>query len=627
MRDSAAPRRADDPGSGERVAFLDQALWRRLAEAEDEHDYLVAWLTLQCRMVSGCQEAVVLLHEQQEGILVPTAAWPESASRAPSEAMSHAVDSAVAQRAGAARSLAEEGRDSLYAVALPVFFDEELEAVVAMEVACPSRELLPEVMRRLQWGTAWLEALLWRRRAEGQAQHRERIEAAFDLLAPLLDARRLRDAADSLTSELASRLGAQRASLGMLRRGRVRVISLSHTAAPDTRMREVRAIAAAMDEALDQEATLVHPPPPGQVLATLSHAEMLSASAVEAVVSVPLFWGEQAVGAITLEFEDASRIDSHLLDVLEAVAAAAAPVLDSRRRNDRWLLGKAWDSLVAGGAALLGPRHLVGKALALLLVALGSFLWFGTGDFRVTSDALIEGSVQRTLAAPFDGYVAEVSVRPGDLVEEGEALARLDATDQELELLHWRGMERQNQLEYERALAEGDRSAVAVAGARLDQATAQADLALEQIRRSTLVAPFDAYVLSGDLSRSVGVAMSRGEPMLELAPLAAYRVVLMVGEQDIDHIESQQSGRLVLASAPEQPLDFEVERITAVSEPGDGENRFRVEGVIEDREDLTRLRPGMEGVAKVMVDERRLAWIWSHRIIDWFRLKLWRWWP
>jgi hypothetical protein len=35
----------------------------------------------------------------------------------------------------------------------------------------------------------------------------------------------------------------------------------------------------------------------------------------------------------------------------------------------------------------------------------------------------------------------------------------------------------------------------------------------------------------------------------------------------------------------------------------------------------------MEGVAKVKVGERRRGWIWTHRLTDWLRLKLWRWWP
>ena len=37
--------------------------------------------------------------------------------------------------------------------------------------------------------------------------------------------------------------------------------------------------------------------------------------------------------------------------------------------------------------------------------------------------------------------------------------------------------------------------------------------------------------------------------------------------------------------------------------------------------------PGVEGVAKVVVGERRLIWIWTHEAVEWLRLKLWAWLP
>jgi hypothetical protein len=35
----------------------------------------------------------------------------------------------------------------------------------------------------------------------------------------------------------------------------------------------------------------------------------------------------------------------------------------------------------------------------------------------------------------------------------------------------------------------------------------------------------------------------------------------------------------------------------------------------------------MEGVGKIEIDRRRLVWIWTHSIVDWLRLALWRWLP
>ncbi len=34
-------------------------------------------------------------------------------------------------------------------------------------------------------------------------------------------------------------------------------------------------------------------------------------------------------------------------------------------------------------------------------------------------------------------------------------------------------------------------------------------------------------------------------------------------------------------------------------------------------------RPGMTGLAQIDAGERRIFWIWTHRVVDSLRLKLW----
>jgi hypothetical protein len=64
-----------------------------------------------------------------------------------------------------------------------------------------------------------------------------------------------------------------------------------------------------------------------------------------------------------------------------------------------------------------------------------------------------------------------------------------------------------------------------------------------------------------------------------------------------------------------------VARVTPVSTPEDGRNYFRVEARLD--HGIERLRPGMEGVAKVGVGERKLIWIWTRYLLDWARLQVW----
>ncbi len=227
--------------------------------------------------------------------------------------------------------------------------------------------------------------------------------------------------------------------------------------------------------------------------------------------------------------------------------------------------------------------------------------------------------------APFRGFIAEAGARAGDVVSEGQVLCRLDQRDLRLEHSRWSSERQQYVLEHRRAMAERDAAAAKVLDKRINQAEAQLALLDQQLRRATIVAPFEGLVVSGDLSQALGSPVELGEVLFEVAPLDSYRVMLQVDERDIGEIEVGQTGELILTALPGTRLPFVVERITPVSMPLEGRNFFLVEAGLAEATD--RLRPGMEGFGKIEVDRRRLIWIWTHRLVDWVRLKLWAWRP
>jgi len=229
------------------------------------------------------------------------------------------------------------------------------------------------------------------------------------------------------------------------------------------------------------------------------------------------------------------------------------------------------------------------------------------------------------MVAPINGYILETSARAGDLVKQGEVLFSIDDRDLRLEYLKWSSQKKQVERRYRDALAGKNRSEVNIFKAQLDQAEAQLDLLQEQIARTQVAAPFDGVVVSGDLSQRLGSPVSRGEVLLSIAPLNAYRVVLQVDERQISEIASGQVGQLILKALPQQQFPFVIEKITPVSEPLDGRNRFRVEARLTEGMEL--LRPGMEGAGKIMIDRRQLKWIWTHDMVEWFKLWFWYWRP
>ena len=83
-------------------------------------------------------------------------------------------------------------------------------------------------------------------------------------------------------------------------------------------------------------------------------------------------------------------------------------------------------------------------------------------------------------------------------------------------------------------------------------------------------------------------------------------------------------GELTLSAAAEDTFEIVVDKITPVSVSGEGANYFQVEASLVETPEF--LRPGMQGVGKIAVGDRQLLWIWTHKLVDWLRLKLWSWW-
>ncbi|MCK7499147.1 MAG: hypothetical protein MZW92_58205 [Comamonadaceae bacterium] len=77
----------------------------------------------------------------------------------------------------------------------------------------------------------------------------------------LLQRQPLAQAASALASELASTLGFERVSLGLSARSGLTVLALSHGAQFGPRQSLIQALAAAMQEAIDQGASIAYPPP------------------------------------------------------------------------------------------------------------------------------------------------------------------------------------------------------------------------------------------------------------------------------------------------------------------------------------------------------------------------------
>lgn len=590
-------------------------LWRDLAEAGDALAYCQAWLGLLCQDVEGVRSALLLL-DDGSGTFVPAAFWPNRQTD-----MTHL--GAIARRclnecAGQLERSPERG-GALF-VAYPIQQADKLLGTVILEATSRGEPQVQALQRRLHWGAGRLEVLLQARRLEDKDHALERARLALDLAVSVGEQARLDEAAMQLANELATRLGCQRVAIGLEVGGRLRLQAMSGAAWFEKKSDFVVALENAMEEALDQGRTVCHPPigPQAGILA-VAHRDLVSEGAV---CTVPLIVRGSSIGAITC-LSDAVR-DADFLAALEGIAALVAPDLALRRDLNRWLAGRLADKAHWLWLGLLDPRRPSFRVGALALAALVLFFSLYDSEYRVSGRAVVEGQVQRAVVAPFDGFVASAAIRAGQRVKRGDSLATLDERDLLLEERKWQAESEQAERKYRDALAKHERANARILSAQLNEASAQLDLARDKLSRARLVAPFDGIVVSGDLSQMLGSPVEKGKVLFEVAPLDAYRVVIKLPEGDIRDVRTGQSGRIVLAGLSDQSVFFRVKNI-GVATAEEGENLFRIEAELQSPP--PGIRPGMEGVGKVVVGERRLIWIWTHALFDWLSLKLWHWLP
>lgn len=381
-----------------------------------------------------------------------------------------------------------------------------------------------------------------------------------------------------------------------------------------------------MEESADQDATVVLPALDARTpQVALAHEQLLDQHGAGAVCSVPLTHSGKIVGALTFERRRGKPMDAATVALCEDVALLLGPILELERRATESGFERLRARLRDGFAKLTGRGHLELKLLTATAVAGLLLLGMAQGEYRVSANATLEGRVQRAIVAGIEGFIAESNARAGDLVEAGDVLGRLDDRDLLLQRRKLEGRWSQLQTEYREARAAHDRSQASILDAQMEQSTAQLNLIDEQLARTQLLAPFDGVVVEGDLSQSLGAPVERGDVLFEVAPLDGYRIILEVDERDIADTRVGQKGQLALSALPNETFGLTVERVTPVSVAEDGRNYFRVEASLD--EPSAALRPGMEGVGKIGVEQRRYLWIWTHKLVSWLRLWAWSWLP
>lgn len=511
----------------------------------------------------------------------------------PPPAWAALAESAANGRGVAASAVGREGRWVFAALAGPADAPgpPPRPAVLVLEVASALPMDLVLTRERMAFLGALAEAAATEAVLQARAPQALAAAAAEALLATPDRAQGLHDAASLLARS--GLPGAERVAIVLPAR---RQAGLSDQPVLEMGTDLARRLMAVAQEATDRGAARLALPsaaltPPEQALA--------DAFGPQPMLSVPA----QGGGAVLLvTFPQGTPVD-------EAAAQRLAPIAT--------LLG----ALAEGPRARHGtPRHrLVLATVALLLVALALLPRAAVVDAPV----VLRPERAQTVTAPFDALLEASVAQPGDSVAESVTpLARLATRDVELELAAARARSANDLRDAAVARAAGQPAQEQISLLSAQRTEAQVALLENRLRLADIRAPSDGVIIAGDLRRSLGQPLSRGQVLFEIALPGPLRAEVLVLDEDILAVREGQPVRFTTAAEPDRVREAVVERIRPMAEVVEGRNVFRVVARLDGAE-AAELRPGMEGWAHI--ETGRTTWLAALLRDPVRRLRRWLW--
>ena len=509
---------------------------------------------------------------------------------------------------------------ALMMVAYPLKIAEEVFANLAVEIRAEMSQQTA-IKALLDWSNSWLDLLLNKTEIK-QRQPHEKQELIFSTLTAGLRADSIDNALGAVAENFSTVFSCHRVCIGVWKHQHIELANFNEVSKSDTHPSLGQLITQFMESGIEQRKPLIYfSTLHKNADRTTKYADMLSqlseASGSKFLYTIPILDGDEPVGAVTLENRDGPiSLDKNVIASLKSVLVALLEN-NSRLTTQQNSTRTRYNQQLEKVTNVFKQR----KALPIVAAALVLVATFGKAPYRVSAEAALEGEVQRVLAAPFKGYVAESFARAGDTVKLGEVIAQLDTKDVELEKDRVKSQRDEAAKSYRLALAELDNTQAKISQAKIAQADAKIALLQENINRAALVSPLDGIVISGDLGRQLGAPVTLGEILYTVAPLDAYRVVLLVDERDITNLKEGQTGRLSLSSIPSESIEFTISRIATEQVEKNNRVFYRTEATIKN--DIPMLRPGMQGLGKIDIEKRNIGWIAFHRLIHWMRFELW----
>ncbi|MBL8828338.1 MAG: efflux RND transporter periplasmic adaptor subunit, partial [Planctomycetaceae bacterium] len=216
-----------------------------------------------------------------------------------------------------------------------------------------------------------------------------------------------------------------------------------------------------------------------------------------------------SVGAAIAVWTNAARAGA-AEPLLRLASHALAPVLALHARSSL----HAWSARIVDCLPPWLTRRYRWALLGSVIVALAA-PW----PYTIKAQVTLEPVEHRFVCAPFEGVFEQSLAQPGDQVEPGQVLGRMDGRELrtklaalDAELARVTRSRDSNQATNKLAAAQIDRL-------EMERLTQERDLIERRMQQLEIRAPIGGVIVSGDLRRHAGATVNVGHTLYEVAPL------------------------------------------------------------------------------------------------------------
>lgn len=448
-----------------------------------------------------------------------------------------------------------------------------------------------------------------------------RIYDVLEFLNLIKDEKKFVLACMKLVNELALKFDSSRVSIGWKTNEYINVIAISHLEKFDKKSEIVKKLQNVFEECADQEKTVSFPSD-NVNLVTKAHEDYSRINQLKNIISIPIKIEDEVVGVVSVEKID-EAIDSKETLLLELSLGQLSVWLHDLQQKDRWFGKKLFDGTKKTLANFVGSDNTLLKFFSILISLLILYSIFFKWEYKIEVTATLDTDNVAYIQAPYDSYIKNVNYYPGDDVKKDVTLIELDEEELLLKQLEMEADVIRYTREAEKARALNELADMNIAIAKVVQAQASLKKVEYFLNQSKIKSPFDGVIIEGDKKELISAPVSKGDILLKIANSTDIFIRFKLSEKYIDEIKLDDEGELKLLSRPELYFPIKVTNIVPTAQvDGKNGNVFMLKA-----KTLSSIeswwRPGMSGVAKINVGERRVIWIITHKTIDFIRMYFW----